>query len=167
MQLTQQYAKVNEAVWMPSQESLVLDFKLPKQVVGVEGKKFTTYQQIEVNHPDFTKAFATEATLITARTLLTRMIIFWASNRPVPLAPAERQVYSIIDSIQRTSAYHTYYTVFNTVGTGYLTTGKFEIGPFYNFYSTSTWKEAVFVLAAAPAMHSATGSCFTAMVLMD
>ncbi len=60
---------------------------------------------------------------------------WWDQARPYALSEKERDIYRMVDSVQRTGAYRFSYNLINMFSTGYAEFGKISFGPYDRLYS--------------------------------
>ncbi len=60
---------------------------------------------------------------------------FWEKERPYELSSREKEIYSMVDSVQQTPLYRSIYTVINTLIVGYYNTKYIGIGPYFKLLS--------------------------------
>lgn len=60
---------------------------------------------------------------------------YWEQARPYELSSREKEIYTMVDSVQQTPLYRNIYTVINTIVGGYYNTKYIGIGPYFKLLS--------------------------------
>ncbi|GDX53204.1 membrane protein [Bacteroidota bacterium] len=131
----QQFEKVRGRKTMMSVDEMEVHFRLPEKMFVVVAKKYTSYKNTAVNENAIHEIFDDRISVKLDGKVLQKSEEYWAGARHTQLSAQEKETYRMMDSLLNSKAYKHYHTVLNTLGTGYLTKGLFEIGPFYNFYT--------------------------------
>ncbi len=131
----QQFEKVYGEKIMLSVDEMEVHFQLPKKMFGVVAKKSCSFKNISVNDNSIHEKFNDKISVKLDGKVLKKNDEYWAAARHTQLSESEEHTYKMMDSLLNSKAYKTYHTLLNTLGTGYLTTGLLEIGPFYNFFT--------------------------------
>lgn len=137
--ISQTYDKVNGQYWSITREYRLADLnplegnaiKLP----GLFSHRTTRYQHYVFDEPRSPDFYTTPTEVIVTPEAYHRDEQWWEDNRPDTLKVAERQIYSMVDSVMNHPAYRRYEKIGYLLGTGYYLTGKFELGPVYKFMS--------------------------------
>ncbi|TSA51875.1 MAG: carboxypeptidase-like regulatory domain-containing protein [Sphingobacteriales bacterium] len=131
----QQFEKVHGGKAMMSVDEMEVHFRLPEKMFGVVAKKYTSYKNTAINENAIHEIFDDKISVKLDGKVLQKSDDYWAGARHTQLSASEERTYKMMDSLLNSKAYKHYHTILNTLGTGYLTTGLFEIGPFYNFFT--------------------------------
>ncbi len=131
----QRFEKVRSQKFMLSVNEVTIAINLPNKNFNVLAQKYSSYKNIVVNDNTIHEKFGDKMTVRLEGKVLDKNEAYWETARHTPLTSSEEKTYAMMDSLLNSRAYKNYYSVFNTLGTGYLTKSLFEIGPFYNFYS--------------------------------
>ena len=131
----QQFEKTRGDKMMMNVDEMEVHFRLPEKLFGVTAKKYSSYKNIVVNDNSIHENFNDKTTVRLDGKVLEKDESYWANARHTQLTEQEKQTYKIMDSLLNSKAYKHYHTILNTLGTGYLTKGLFEIGPFFNFFT--------------------------------
>lgn len=130
-----EYDKINDSIWFLSYEELLIDFNINDKSYGFFGRKQASYTNIELNTtipPDVlklnTNIYVDEETVFKADT-------FWHENRGIELSAEESNIYQMVDSVKQVPMYKTIYGIVDLLFDYYYEIGKFELGPYYTFYS--------------------------------
>ncbi len=132
----QSFSPLNDSVWMMTKDKFIVSFKTGgKSKIGVIGRKTTLYKNIVVNNPLIDTAFADHQDLILVQGAANKTNDFWANNRPDSLSKNEKNIYKLVDTIQKVPAFKHYKQLFTTLATGYFQSGYFSYGPYYNIFA--------------------------------
>jgi hypothetical protein len=139
----QKYKFVGSA-WMMEKERLVIDFnpfpveKKKKIMMGVYGRKTTTYRNFVINKPKEDSFYSLTDNISISDSAVNKTEEFWEINRHDTLSKNERQIYEMVDTLQTLPAYRTWIDIIQLFVTGYKEIGYVEVGPYYNMYSFNT-----------------------------
>jgi len=133
----QQFELVNDSIWMLSKDKIVIRFKVTENMVGIIGRKTTSYRDYRINRPDIDKFFETRADIVVDEKAFAKTDSFWEQNRHEELTLNEVGVYDMVDSLKNTRAFKTWVDVFNMVVTGYYPVKKVEFGPIASSFSVN------------------------------
>ena len=136
-----------ETYWLPNKEyvNLKLNYYLSKDG-KIIGRKSKSYRNLVINQPIEDKMFNTaDATNIDDKAY-DKDDKFWADNRHELLLDKEKGIYSMVDSIKRTTAFKLVSYAGRAMATGYFPCGKFSFGPFANVFSLNQVEKARFRL---------------------
>ncbi len=133
--IEQEYSQVEKEVWMLTRDYLLVDINLADKTVGFYGRKTSTYRDFVINKPrDF--EFYTDGTNITvADDANEKELSYWEENRHEELTKNQKVVYQMVDTLKKVPAFKTYVDIIKIVTTGYKEFERFELGPYFNFYS--------------------------------
>ncbi len=142
LSILQESQMVNDSTWFISKDQFVADFQLTgKDALSIIGRKTTTYQNILINDSSVTEALKwnrqAEETII-APTAREQSETFWTSSRHVELNKNEKAVYQMMDTLLKSPTFKRYTRILELIGNGCVDIGPFEIGPFYNWVSSSS-----------------------------
>ena len=132
---TSEFTKVNDTVWMPSLQSLFVDFKLTEKSTGFFGRKTTTYKNYAIGNSIPKDIKKEKTTTIVADDVLKIEDSYWDSARHVPLTRKEKQIYSMVDSVEKLPIYKTFSDIAYLLFDYYYEVGKFEFGPYFSTFS--------------------------------
>jgi hypothetical protein len=134
----QDYTPINDTLWMCKKDKFIVDFvSTGKEKPGVIGRKTTQYRNFIINNSAIDTAFADKMDLIVKQGATTKAKDFWDTNRFDSLSKNERNIYKLVDTIQKVPVFKTYSQLFTTLSTGYKQVGYFEFGPYYNLYANN------------------------------
>ncbi len=132
----QSYTKFGDTLWMMNKDKFIVSFKTGgKGRPGIIGRKTTLYKNIIVNNPSTDTAFADHQDLIVLNGASAKNSDFWMNNRPDSLSKNEKNIYKLVDTIQKVPAFKHYKQLFTTLATGYFQSGYFSYGPYYNIFA--------------------------------
>jgi hypothetical protein len=142
LSLIQEYQLINDSTWFLSKDKFVVDVSpIGKSNISFIGRKTTTYRNVVVNDSSVVAELAKnkkieETILPQDASAMTEE--FWSLSRHEELTATEKSIYKMIDTLLDLPAFKRYTRIINFVGTGYLSVGKFLIGPWQNWiYSNS------------------------------
>jgi len=75
----QEFAHVNDTLWLMSKDKITVRFKVTNKALGIIGRKTNTYRAFEINNPDNEKHFE-DKTDVVVKKPLTRMILIGKKN---------------------------------------------------------------------------------------
>ncbi|MGZ3862447.1 MAG: DUF5686 family protein [Bacteroidia bacterium] len=140
----QEFDYIADSAWMLKKDRIVIDF-IPnltgfvkgKYQTGIYGRKTTSYRNFVLNQPpeNFFKGQGDE--IVVLDDALKKGDAFWDENRHDSLTNREEKIYHMIDTIQTLPFYKWWSNVFTVLVSGYNTSGNFDIGPLYKFYSSN------------------------------
>jgi len=131
----EEYQMINDSLWFLKQQNLFVDFNLRDKATGFFGRKMTTYNEIRVNEPFPPNVVSIRDKVWVSQDALKKDDNFWESGRPVSLTQKEKNIYSMIDSVQSVPEYIMLEKLIEMFVTGYWVQGLIELGPYYTFYS--------------------------------
>ncbi|HNQ83087.1 MAG TPA: DUF5686 family protein [Bacteroidales bacterium] len=102
---------------------------------GIFGHRSTIYSDYVFDNPKEDEFYTSAANVMIDPDAYRKEDSWWLVNRPDSLTDTEEQIYEMIDSVKNVPAYKYYEKAVLLLGTGYLVTGNFEIGPLYKFVS--------------------------------
>jgi hypothetical protein len=131
----QEYEMVEEKYWMLKRDHLVVDFELGENIMGLYGRKSTSYKNFRVNQPIDPRYFAGVDNVEVKKDALDKSEAFWHSARHDTLTKNQQGIYEMVDSVQKVPAFKTFVDVVQLIFTGYKEIGKVELGPYFKMYS--------------------------------
>jgi hypothetical protein len=138
--MVQTFVRV-DSTWMIEKEKIVIDFnpvpveKKKQTVMGIYGRKTTSYRNFKINQPKEEKFYSYTDNLKVEEDAGKKTKEFWNENRHDTLSKNEAEIYKMVDTLQTLPIYHTWVDIIQLFVTGYKVIGKFEYGPYYNLYS--------------------------------
>jgi len=132
----QQFTHVNDSLWMLAKDKIVIRFKVTQNMLGIIGRKSTSYKDYRINRPDIDKYFESRVDIAVEEKALDKSDEYWEQSRHEELSAKEVGVYEMVDSLKNTRAFKNWVDVFNMVATGYYDVrGWVELGPVSSAYS--------------------------------
>ncbi len=125
-----------ESYWLPNKEyvALKLNYYLSKDG-KIIGRKSKSYRNLIINQPIADSHFSKVDATNVDESAYQQNDEFWVQNRHELLLDKEKGIYSMVDSIKRTSAFKLVSYASRAMATGYFPCGKISFGPFANVFS--------------------------------
>ena len=130
-----EYTTVDDSLWFVKNEKMFFDFNLSDKSTGFFGKKTTAYNNINLSTPPPDSITELNENIIVKEDALISDMKFWDANRPMELTPKEKNIYTMVDSIQKVPIYTTFEKIVSMLVMYHYEIGLFQIGPYYKFYS--------------------------------
>lgn len=133
----QEYDRVDGKQWMLTKEKSLGDFAPFEKGngMGMFGRKTTYYDHFKINQPVQDSVFKTGQDIVVADSATTHNEDYWNKIRRDTLSQAERNIYTMVDSLKQVPRLiNTRYMV-QMLATGYLHSTWMEIGKYYTFAS--------------------------------
>lgn len=131
----QHFAEVEKEVWMMTGDELIVDFNLSDKKMGMYGRKKSSYKHFIVNQPRPMEFFKGFSDVVIEDGASQKDEAFWDEHRHLELSKTEKQIYSMVDTLQSIPQFNTVVDIINLFIAGYKVIGKFEFGPYYTTYS--------------------------------
>jgi hypothetical protein len=142
LSLIQEYQLINDSTWFLSKDKFVVDVNpVGKNNIAFIGRKTSTYQNVVVNDSSVLKELAKnkkKEEVILPPDASNKNEDYWANSRPEQLSQTEKTIYKTIDTLLSLPAFQRYTRWINFIGTGYLSVGKFLLGPWQNWVYTNS-----------------------------
>ncbi len=140
MRIENENQLLNDSTWFKKRDHIAAEFSLvtgdSSKLETVIGQRDVTYSQIELDCPIPKKIFSMDNDVVMADEEAGKKdSTYWNRIRPYELSAKEKNIYSMVDSIQQAPLYRNIYTIINTVLTGYWNTKYIGIGPYYKMAS--------------------------------
>lgn len=135
LKVEQDFNEIEPEVWMMTQDKLTIDFNVTKKTMGFYGRKTTTYKDFVINTPRKDEFYKGTSDIEVHEDANEKDETYWDSARHVSLTDNEKNIYSMVDSIQSIPQFRTIVDVIELFVTGYKVLGKFEFGPYSSVYS--------------------------------
>jgi len=145
LSLIQEYRLLDDSsTWILAKDKFVADITpIGKEKLGFIGRKTTTYRNFLVND-------SSVITELNKNKLLEEVIVlpdaekkednYWFVTRHEELSKNEKGIIKMIDTLTNAPVFKKFTNTLNFIGTGYLNTGNFQLGPWYNWISGSGWE---------------------------
>ena len=134
-EVSQTYRKVDNQYWMLEKDELIVDFQIGEKVMGLYGRKSTSYKDFEVNVPHEQEIYEGLENVTVLDDARTKKEDFWESARHDTLSANQKEIYEMVDSVKNVPAFRTFLDVIQLIVTGYKKQGNFELGPYFKLYS--------------------------------
>lgn len=138
----QEYLPVNDSVIFLNRDKFFADFRvLGKNSLTLIGRKTTSYKDILINNDSLTNAFKEqkiEEVVKTEKGVVKNSDSDWVNLRHDTLSKNEKAIYETIDKLMAMPKFQKLQTNLKFLAGGYRNIGKFEIGPWFNWYSFDT-----------------------------
>jgi hypothetical protein len=142
--MIQEYQLLNDTTWFLLKDKFVADVSpLGNERPGFVGRKFTTYRSIIYNDSSVTKELEKNTILeeiITGPGASERPKEFWDTARHEELSKTEKGIIKMIDTLTNSPAFQKFTRTLNFIGTGYLNTGNYQLGPWFNWFTSNGWE---------------------------
>ena len=131
--LEQEFEVLNDTVFLPTRDYMMSDFALRKkeESKGVYGKRTTLYKNFKFDIKQSDKFFREDINYIE-NTVYNKSDEYWEENRFEKLNKDEKNIYTMIDTLQTVKRFKNMYNLVSILGSGYIRLGKFEYGPLFS-----------------------------------
>lgn len=136
--ISQVFEKVNGQYWFVVHDYRLMDLnpiENTRSLVGSYVHRTASYRNVVFNEPKEKEFYATPLNVVVNVDAYDKGADFWEDARHDSLSDEEKAIYSMVDSVKRVPVFKTWEDIFYLVTSGYLITGKFEIGPLYKSLS--------------------------------
>lgn len=144
LSLIQEYKLINDSTWFLSKDKFVADLSpFGKELPSFVGRKTTTYKNVIVNDTSVTHELTRNKILEEVVTLPganEKDTSFWSASRHDTLNKNEKAIIRTIDTLMRAPEFKRLTNTIYFIGVGYKNVGNFEIGPWYNWVTASSWE---------------------------
>lgn len=138
MMAVTEYQLVDDSLWFIKNEEILLDFNLGEDTYGFFGRRNASYSDIVVDKPIPGEILKLNTdTHVLEDEALAHDNSYWEENRMLELKEDEANIYEMVDSVKNVPVFKTVYSIADMLFAYYYEVGKFEIGPYYTFYSTN------------------------------
>ncbi|MFZ4784052.1 MAG: DUF5686 family protein [Flavobacteriales bacterium] len=131
----QEFNEVEDEVWMITRDELLIDFNISDKKMGVYGRKTATYKNFVINKPRDPKFYSGITDIVVNEDASEKSEEFWNAARHIELTDKELQIYHMVDTLKNLPQFKTVANIISLFVSGYKVFGKFELGPYYTFYS--------------------------------
>ncbi len=135
LQIIQEFTKVNNEVWLLSNDKLVVDYNIANRSTGLFGRRTNYYNNYILNKPIPDTVFKGAEKSVRLPGSLSRTDEYWKQNRLSNLSEKEENIYAMVDSVQHDPAFKRTIDVIMLFVAGYWNFNKIDIGPVNTFYS--------------------------------
>jgi len=145
LSLIQEYRLLDDsATWFLSKDKFVADITpVGKENLGFIGRKTTTYKNIVVNDNSVVNELGKNKILeevITLPEAPKKEKEFWTAARHEELTKNERGIIKMIDTLTNAPVFKKFTNTLNFIATGYLNTGNYQLGPWFNWITGNAWE---------------------------
>jgi hypothetical protein len=136
-----------ETYWLPNKEylDLKLNYYLSKDA-KIIGRKSKSYRNLIIDQAIDPALFTTADATDIDEKAYEQTDEFWNQNRHELLLDKEKGIYSMVDSIKRTTAFKLVSYAGRAMATGFLPAGPVSFGPFANVFSLNQIEKVRFKL---------------------
>ena len=135
MMAVTEYQQVDDSLWFIKNEEILLDFNLGDESYGFFGRRNAAYTDIILDKPIPEDISDLKTDTYVDEEELEKDTTYWKQNRTLELKEDEANVYEMVDSVKNVPVFKTIYSIADMLFAYYYEIGKFEIGPYYTFYS--------------------------------
>ncbi len=144
LSLIQEYKLLDDSTWFLSKDKFVADVSpIGKNSLGFIGRKTTTYRDVKVNDSLVVKELSKNDLMeevITAPGAAEKDKTYWDETRHEELTKTEAGIIKMIDTLINAPTFQRLARQINFIATGYLNTGNFQLGPWYNWVTANSWE---------------------------
>lgn len=145
LSLIQEYRLLDDSTtWFLSKDKFVADIvPIGKEKLGFIGRKTTTYKNVVVNDSSVINELNKNKILeevITKAGAAEKEKDFWTGARHEELSVSEKGIIKMIDTLTNAPVFKKFTNTINFIGTGYLNTGNYQLGPWYNWFTVNSWE---------------------------
>ena len=144
LSLIQEYSLINDSTWFLAKDKFVADVSpIGKKLPGFIGRKTTTYRKVAVNDSSVINELNKNKIMEEVITLPgadEKSKLYWDTSRHEELTKAEKGIIRMIDTLIKAPVFRKFTNTLNFIGTGYLNTGKFQLGPWFNWITYNGWE---------------------------
>jgi hypothetical protein len=145
LSMIQEYRLLDDSTtWFLAKDKFVVDVNpMGKEKLSFIGRKTTTYRNILVNDSSIIRELNKNKILeeiITLPHSQEKDGEYWTDNRHEALSKSEQGIISMIDTLTNAPVFKKFTNTLTFIGTGYLNTGNFQLGPWYNWVSANSWE---------------------------
>jgi hypothetical protein len=134
VRIIQDFDKIQGKAWVLKRDNISVDFGIAQNVVGMYGQREVFYNNYSINVPFDDAVFrGPDKTSMLNESI--NIPEYWDSTRVSPLTPAEKDLFTIVDSVKEIPAFKRRMDVVMLLSTNFLNVGKFEFGSVATFYS--------------------------------
>ncbi|MBL7739215.1 MAG: carboxypeptidase-like regulatory domain-containing protein [Chitinophagaceae bacterium] len=144
LSMIQEYGRINDSTWFIAKDKFVANVSpIGKEKPGVIGRKTSTYKNVMVNDPsvvtELDKNKKSEE-IITLPGADEKDKSYWEESRHEELSKTEKGIIRMIDTLTNAPVFQKFTNRLNFIATGYMNTGNFQIGPWYNWITSNSWE---------------------------
>jgi hypothetical protein len=138
LEMEQIFTWTDSRFWMKTMDRISADFNIiddAKKIIGFFGHKTTWYSNFIFDVKENKRFSSIPANTWIESGSNNKTDTWWNEARPTPLSKTENGIYEMVDSVKNIPIFKTYVDVVYGIVNGYLTWGKFELGPYFKLFS--------------------------------
>ena len=135
LQIIQEFGYINNHSWMLTRDEVIVDYNIGKTGTGMFGKKSVFYDNYIFNQNIADTIFDRIEKKVRLGNYKNKNDQFWEENRITELSEQEKNIYTMVDSVQNVPAFKRTMDVLMLLVAGYWNFNKIDIGPVNTFYS--------------------------------
>lgn len=141
--MIQEFKLVNDSVWFLAKDRFVADFTPGKGMIGLKGRKTTSYKDIVLNDTSVTnkllKTYKSPQVDLLPKSK-SENEQEWQALRHEPLNKTEKAVYTVLDTLNKNKTFLFYKNSAEFLVKGIKEVGNFSLGPWFNVLSANKWE---------------------------
>lgn len=149
LSMIQEYKIIKDSIWFLAKDRFVVDFSPVKGKLGIKGRKTTTYINVKINDSSVSNRLmgivkSPQVDLLPNNN--SEEEAEWQKLRHEPLSKTEKQVYALLDTLNKNKTYLFYQQTAMLIIKGTKDFGNFTLGPWFNLISGNRWEGSRFRL---------------------
>lgn len=133
LKITQDYENVESHIWLPSKNTIFIDYSFGNKQMGVVGKKSVSHKNFILHRQRADTIYQTGADIVKLNENTDEQ--FWTKNRHQQLTKDEQGIYEMIDSIQSTRSFKIIAEASSILTSGWIDANWYELGTVASFIS--------------------------------
>lgn len=130
IKIQQELEPAENDAWLPVKNRVLVDVgEMTSNSAGMLAKFYTSNKNFVINKPH-EPSFYSQPIIMAEDARMNEDEKFWDSLRYEPLDITEKNVYKMIDTLQRIPIVRTYTDIIKVIVNGYYKAGKIDIGPY-------------------------------------
>jgi len=135
VKIEQDFSPTMEGFWAITKDEMTVDFSISQKGLGMFTHKTVTYNNRLFNVERSDSSYRGVQKVIVAENADKLPIVYWNTNRPIPLSHSEKGVEEMMIRVQNVPAFRHFMNIIMLLFAGYQDVGPFDIGPVNTFYS--------------------------------
>jgi len=134
----QKYAQVDGKHWMVSGSEVLADFTVVEnssELTGFFGRKTSLFTNYSINNPKEEQFYSGVDHIVMADSADKRSEDYWVGARLEPLTQKEKELFTMIDSLESHPKFILLKNTVKTLVTGWMPIKSLQLGDIYTFYS--------------------------------
>ncbi len=144
LSLIQEYKLLDDSTWFLAKDKFVADVTpIGKNSPGFIGRKTTTYRNIHVNDSSVVNGLSKNKLMEEISTdpgAAEKDKAYWQDTRHEELTKTEAGIIKMLDTLLTAPTFQRLTRQINFLATGYLNTGNFQLGPWFNWVTANSWE---------------------------